>query len=90
MARFVLEHHERWDGKGYPAGKKGEEIAPEARIISVADAYDAMTSFRPYRCSLGREEALEQIRDNAGSQFDPAVAEVFIKLMQEDGQQESN
>lgn len=79
MAEYVLAHHERWDGKGYPKGLKGEEIPFVSRIIAIADAYDAMTSERSYRGALTNEFALEELRKNAGVQFDPKLIEVFIE-----------
>ena len=74
IAKIVLQHHERWDGKGYPNGVKNEEISLEARIISIADTFDAMTSDRPYRKAFGKEVAIKEIKDKAGSQFDPKLA----------------
>lgn len=79
IAGFVLEHHEQWDGSGYPRNLKGEEISIQARIIAIADAYDAMTSVRPYRIALSRVEALTEINRQLGKQFDPEITEVFIK-----------
>lgn len=73
----VRSHHERWDGNGYPDGLAGEEIPLAARIIAVADAFDAMTSDRPYRKALAAEEAREEIRRGEGSQFDPEVVRAF-------------
>jgi len=70
IAIYVKYHHERWDGKGYPEGLKGEEIPLEARIIAVADSYDAMTTERPYRKALTKEEAIKELLKNAGTQFD--------------------
>ncbi|MEI8201104.1 MAG: PAS domain S-box protein [Eubacteriales bacterium] len=78
LAQFILEHHEKWDGKGYPNGLKGEEIAVEARIIAVADAYDAMTRDRSYRKGFSKDEAAVEIRRCSGTQFDPAIADVFV------------
>lgn len=78
----VRHHHERWDGISYPDGLKGEEIPLAARIIAVADAYDAMTTDRPYRKALSREEALRRILAGAETQFDPRLAEAFVKLME--------
>lgn len=74
----VLYHHERWDGRGYPEGLSGEDIPFIARVVSVGDTFDAMTSDRPYRDSLSMEAALEEIRSNAGSQFDPELADAFL------------
>ena len=79
----ILCHHERWDGNGYPNGLKSEEIPLAARIIAVADAYDAMTAGRPYKAAVSRKEALTEIMSCAGSQFDPGVAEIFVKLLEE-------
>lgn len=74
-----MEHHERWDGMGYPKGISGDEISLEARIIAVADSYDAMTSERSYRSALSEGEARNEIMRCSGSQFDPAVVKVFIE-----------
>ena len=79
FADYVLAHHERWDGKGYPRALKGELIPLEARIIAVADAYDAMTSDRPYRDKLSRDAAMEEIERNSGTQFDPAIVRIFLE-----------
>jgi diguanylate cyclase (GGDEF)-like protein len=76
-------HHERYDGKGYPEGLKGEEIPYVARIICVADAYDAMTSNRVYRKRLSAEDVAKEIEKCSGSQFDPVIAETFLKLIHE-------
>ena len=76
----VKYHHERYDGKGYPFGLKGNQIPLAASIIAVADAYDAMTSDRPYRKALTHEKALKQIEINRGKQFNPAVVDAFFKL----------
>jgi len=81
IAECILEHHERWDGKGYPSGIRGEEISLQARIIAVADAFDAMTTDRPYRETVSIEEAIAEIMEKAGTQFDPAVAEVFVGMV---------
>ena len=78
LAQFILEHHEWWDGTGYPKGLKGKEISLEARIISVCDAYDAMTSNRSYKKDLGQEYALKEIKNCAGTQFDPYIVDSFI------------
>jgi len=79
IAEYILCHHERWDGKGYPQGLKGEEVPLLCRILAVADAYDAMTSDRPYRKALSREEALAEIVKNAGTQFDPKLVEILLE-----------
>ena len=76
---YVLFHHERWDGEGYPAGLSGRRIPIEARILAIADAFDAMISPRPYRQSLTHEHALAEVEDGAGSQFDPVAAEFFVE-----------
>ncbi len=83
VAEGILAHHERFDGSGYPQGLKGEEIPLLARIIAIVDAFDAMTNARPYRKALTEEEALEEVKRNAGSQFDPHLVEIFLKLMGE-------
>jgi putative nucleotidyltransferase with HDIG domain len=75
----VLHHHERWDGHGYPAGRAQDEIPVEARILAVADSFDAMTSNRPYRAALPARVALEELARCAGTQFDPEVALLFIE-----------
>ncbi len=79
ILEMVRSHHERYDGKGYPDGVRSGELSVMTRILCVADAYDAMTSDRPYRKGLPREEALQILRENAGTQFDPAVVEAFIQ-----------
>jgi HD-GYP domain-containing protein (c-di-GMP phosphodiesterase class II) len=76
---YVLFHHERWDGEGYPAGLSGRRIPIEARILAIADAFDAMISPRPYRQALTHEHALAEVEDCAGSQFDPVAAELFVE-----------
>ena len=76
-------HHEKWDGTGYPRGLKGEQIPISARLFAVADVWDALTSDRPYRPAWSREEALEFIREQSGSHFDPQVVELFLRLIQE-------
>lgn len=80
IANWLKTHHERWDGRGYPSGLKGEEIPISARIIALADTYDAMTSTRSYRVALTHEIAIEEIKKCSGSQFDPTLAELFVKL----------
>ena len=80
-ARWVRHHHERYDGSGYPDRIAGEEIPFESRIIFVADAYEAMTSDRPYREAPGQEYALAELRDHAGDQFDPDVVDALIRAI---------
>jgi HD-GYP domain-containing protein (c-di-GMP phosphodiesterase class II) len=77
---YVLFHHERWDGGGYPSGLRGSSIPIEARLIGVADAFDAMTSARPYRQPMSTDRALAEIAICAGAQFDPVVAELFLDV----------
>jgi HD-GYP domain-containing protein (c-di-GMP phosphodiesterase class II) len=76
---YVLHHHERWDGGGYPHGLAAGEIPIEARLLGVADAFDAMTSVRSYRPALSVEQALDELQRCAGSQFDPDVTETFVE-----------
>jgi len=78
MAEYVLAHHERWDGQGYPKGLRGEELPLQPRIIAIADAYDAMTSVRSYRDALPDEVAIAELQQNAGIQFDPELVKLFI------------
>jgi HD-GYP domain-containing protein (c-di-GMP phosphodiesterase class II) len=77
---YVLHHHERWDGRGYPHRLAGPAIPLEARVLAVADAFDAMTSHRPYRRALGDDEALAEIDRCAGTQFDPEVVRAFLEV----------
>jgi HD-GYP domain-containing protein (c-di-GMP phosphodiesterase class II) len=76
---FVMYHHERWDGGGYPSGLAGAAIPEGARILAVADAFDAMTSTRPYRRALPIERALREVERCAGTQFDPEMAHAFLE-----------
>ncbi len=75
---YVLSHHERWDGSGYPEGLAGTAIPVEARLLGVADAFDAMTSVRAYRPALSVERALGELESGAGTQFDPELARTFV------------
>lgn len=84
----IRSHHERIDGKGYPDGLKGDEIPQIARILAISDAFDAMVSDRPYRRGLTIEAALQQIRDGAGSQFDPVFAHTFIDVINRSSKEE--
>lgn len=79
LAEYILAHHERWDGSGYPKGLKGEAIPRIARIIAIADSYDAMTNERPYRKALSKEAVICEINMNAGIQFDPEIVKVFVE-----------
>ncbi|WP_128426584.1 HD-GYP domain-containing protein [Gudongella oleilytica] len=81
ITTIVKHHHERFDGKGYPDGLHGDEIPIEAAILTIADSYDAMTSDRPYRKALTQEEAFEELKRNAGTQFHPQLVETFISIM---------
>jgi len=81
IADWILKHHEWWDGGGYPLGLKGEEIPLECRILAIADAYDAMTSERPYRKPLSAEQALAELQRFSGRQFDPQLVAAFVKLI---------
>ena len=80
---IIVHHHERYDGKGYPGGLKGREIPLGARILSVVDAYAAMTANRPYRKSLQKEEAIQELHKNVGTQFDPEVVEIFTRVVEQ-------
>lgn len=79
ISEYVLAHHERWDGQGYPKGLKADQIPLQSRIIALAEAYDTITSDTPYRKAFSREYAIEEIRRHSGGQFDPDIAEIFIK-----------
>ena len=84
-AGIVQAHHERYDGSGYPRGIKGEEIPIGARVVAVVDTYDAMTSVRPYQRAQAKREAIEELKKNAGTQFDPRVVRAFIEVIGGDG-----
>lgn len=79
IADYVLYHHERYDGSGYPKGLKGEEIPLLSRIITVVDSYDAMTNQRSYRETLTQSMAVEELLRNKGKQFDPSIVDIFLK-----------
>jgi diguanylate cyclase (GGDEF)-like protein/PAS domain S-box-containing protein len=81
IADFILKHHEWWDGSGYPLGIKGDEIPLECRVLAIVDAFDVMTTNRPYRSALSIDEALEEIKRGAGGQFDPIIANKFVSIM---------
>jgi len=78
---YVSHHHERYDGQGYPDGIKGEEIPIGARILGVVDAFDAMTSDRPYRPALTVDIAVQELKKGSGKQFDPKIVKIFIELI---------
>ncbi|HRX21272.1 MAG TPA: HD-GYP domain-containing protein, partial [Syntrophomonadaceae bacterium] len=90
IADWILKHHEWWDGSGYPLGLVRYDIPLECRILSVADAYDAMTSNRPYRQALSKEEAVAELKRCSGIQFDPFVLEQFIEMLEESQNYESS
>lgn len=77
----VLSHHERWDGKGYPEGRSGEQIPLGARLLSIADVFDVITSPRPYKSAMSVEAARERILEGAGNAFDPSAAKTFTRLL---------
>ncbi|HEO72442.1 MAG TPA: HD domain-containing protein [Candidatus Hydrogenedentes bacterium] len=83
VAPYCLYHHERYDGKGYPYGKRGEDIPIEGRLMAVADAFDAMTSHRPNRRGLDPEVAIRAIEQGKGTQFDPACADALVACYRE-------
>ena len=80
IADWILKHHEWWNGEGYPLGLTGEEIPVECRILAIADAYDAMTNYRPYSSKISPPEALEELKRWAGVQFDPVLTRLFCQL----------
>jgi putative nucleotidyltransferase with HDIG domain len=88
VRKFMRHHHERYDGRGYPDQLAGEEIPFVSRIIAIADAFDAMITDRPYRGRLALEDALEEVQRNMGSQFDPELASLFVKLVRDSGVQD--
>jgi len=81
-ASAILHHHERMDGKGYPDGIKGDEISLYSKILMVADSYDAMTTDRPYRLALTTQEAIDELKRNSGTQFDPKVCSIMVELLE--------
>jgi HD-GYP domain-containing protein (c-di-GMP phosphodiesterase class II) len=83
ISDWILKHHERWDGRGYPTGLSGRDIPLACRILAIADAYDAMISDRPYQKALAPEEAIAELRRCAGTQFDPEMVEQFIEIVRQ-------
>lgn len=83
ISNWLKSHHERYDGKGYPEGLVGEEIPISSRIIAIADTYDAMTSSRSYRAALSHQQAIDEIKRCAGTQFDPNLAQLFVDIGEE-------
>ncbi|NLM45523.1 MAG: diguanylate cyclase [Firmicutes bacterium] len=81
LADWILKHHEWWNGRGYPLGLKGSDIPLECRILAIVDAYDALTNDRPYRKAKSKEEALSELKNAAGIQFDPELVKIFIDLV---------
>ena len=88
IMKLVEQHHERYDGKGYPYGQKAKDIDLGARIMAVADSYDAMTTDRPYARALSNEEAIKELKQCSGSQFDPQIVDVFIEILNKAHKQE--
>ncbi len=80
---IILHHHERRDGKGYPYGIKGARLSPEIKIITIVDAFDAMTSDRPYRKAMPITDVIRELKENAGTQFDPKLVKIFLKILEE-------
>jgi HD-GYP domain-containing protein (c-di-GMP phosphodiesterase class II) len=85
VREWIVAHHERPDGKGYPKGLSADEIPIEASILSVADAYEAMTSDRVYRAAIGPERAREELIEHSGTQFNPTVVEAFLYALDHEG-----
>jgi HD-GYP domain-containing protein (c-di-GMP phosphodiesterase class II) len=84
IAEYILTHHERWDGAGYPQGLKGEDIPLASRITAIADAYDVMRSGRFYKGTLSKKDTIEELRKSSGKQFDPKLVGEFIKILEEE------
>lgn len=89
IAKIIRYHHESWDGKGYPEGLSGKDIPLEARILAVADAFDAMTSERPYKRALTIKEAIEELKRCSGTQFEPRIVDVMVSILEEESSEDS-
>jgi HD-GYP domain-containing protein (c-di-GMP phosphodiesterase class II) len=87
VRQIIIQHHERFDGKGYPFGLRGEELSVKSRILSVVDTFDAMMTDRPYRKALSLYQIKEELKTNAGTQFDPYIVESFIEILDKHGDQ---
>ncbi|WP_216321881.1 HD-GYP domain-containing protein [Deinococcus aestuarii] len=85
----INDHHERWDGSGYPGGKAGREISLEGRLFALCDVYDALTSARPYKAAWSHEAACAELRAQAGTHFDPELVEVFLRVVGDEGSRET-
>ena len=77
---FALTHHEKWDGTGYPNGLHGDDIPLQGRIMAIADVYDALTSDRPYKKAFTHEDAVKIMIDGKGTQFDPVLIDLFVRI----------
>jgi HD-GYP domain-containing protein (c-di-GMP phosphodiesterase class II) len=82
IAEYILHHHERWDGNGYPQKLRGTDVPLLSRILSVVDSYDAMTEDRIYRKAMTHDAAIEEIQKCAGTQFDPQIAKIFMQMFE--------
>ena len=86
IAEYILEHHEKWDGSGYPNGLKGKEISIQARIIAIVDSYDVMSNDRVYRTAKSKEFIMSELKEKMGTQFDPEITQIFINILEEENQ----
>ena len=82
IAEWILKHHEWWNGQGYPLGIKGEKIPIECRLLAITEAYEAMTSVRPYRRAFPHSEAVAELLKYSGTQFDPKLLERFVQMLE--------
>jgi HD-GYP domain-containing protein (c-di-GMP phosphodiesterase class II) len=88
IAELILKHHERWDGQGYPLGIAGREIPVECRVLAIANAYMAMINERPHQRAMSRAEALQELWRCAGTQFDPALVQAFVRIISREAENE--